>query len=397
VEFTWELIMRSIRLAALLSTTILFAACGGEEPAPQAPPPPVAPSATASVAVAPPPADTATPPPPPKPSLAELMEQTLKGLGEAFNAHDAKKIASFHTEDCVVLGYGEPDAHGREDVQKSVQRLFDTFGDAKSAATRVWVKGNVAISELVWSATMTGDFMGMKATKKPVGQARVHVAWFSDDGLLKEVHQYADGAGLMAQIEGKPGAPTVPLLPTNAADVHIAKGTPEEDKLADWGKGIAETFSKADLKAAVALMADDGDDWINISRMPPTKGKKEMTKGIDAWFKAVPDQKWTVSNAWGVDGFAIVESTLTGTQKGRLGSLPPSSKPITGWHWLDISQSSADGKVLHHWGYANLIEMMEQTGALKHAGAKTGGPMDAAGAKASAAPAPKPAPAASKP
>ncbi len=389
--------MRSIRLAALLSSTILFAACGGEEPAPQAPPPPMAPSAAASVAATPPPADT-TPPPPPKPSLADLMGQTLKGLGEAFNAHDAKKIASLHTEDCVVLGYGEPDAHGRDEVQKSLQGLFDTFGDAKSAATRVWIKGNVAISELVWSATMTGDFMGMKATKKPAGQMRVHVAWFSDDGLVKEVHQYADGAGLMAQIEGKPGAPAVPLLPTNPPDVHIAKGTPDEDKLADWGKGIDESFSKADTKAAIALMADDGDDWINISRMPAAKGKKEMTKGIEAWFKTIPDQKWTVSNAWGVDGFAIVESTVAGTQKGNLGPLPPSSKPITGWHWLDITQANPDGKVLHHWGYANLIELMEQTGALKHPGAKMGGPMNAASGKASATPVPKPTPAAaSKP
>ena len=32
---------------------------------------------------------------------------------------------------------------------------------------------------------MTGDMMGMKATGKPVGQMRLHVYWFNDDGLVE--------------------------------------------------------------------------------------------------------------------------------------------------------------------------------------------------------------------
>ncbi len=388
--------MRPIRLAAWMTTSFLLAACGGEEPAPQPPPPPTAvPSATASVAVTPPPAEPPPPPLPAKPSLADLIPQTLKGIGEAFNAHDAKKLAGYYTEDCVVLGYGDADAHGRDEVANSLQGLFDSFGDAKTAATRVWTKGNVVVSEFVWTGTMTGDLMGIKATKKPVGQMRAHVMWFNDDGLVKEVHQYADGAGLMAQIQGKPGAAPVPLLPTNGPDYHIGKGTPDEDKLADWGKGIEDTLSKDDPKAVVAAMADDGDDWISISHLPAVKGKKEMTKGLEGWFKTVPDQKWAVSNAWGIDGFAIIESTVTGTQKGRMGPLPPSTKPITGWHWLDISQAAADGKVLHHWGYANLVEMMKETGALKEPGTKAMGVMKpAVGKDATVTPAAKPAPAA---
>ena len=392
--------MRSIHWAALATAALLFA-CGGEEPPAQAPaPPPPVDSATASAAPPPPPPADTTPPAPPKPTLADLIPQTLKGIGDAFNAHDAAKLAGYYSEDCLVLGYGEPDAHGRDEVQKALQGLFDTFGDAKTAGTRVWIKGNVAITELVWSGTMTGDFMAYKATKKPVGQMRVHVLWFNDDGLVKEVHQYADGAGLMAQIEGKPGAPPVPLLPTNAAEEHVAKGTPEEDKLGDVNKTIYDTFSKDDPKAVVALMADDADDWVNISRMPPVKGKKEMTKGIEGMFKTVPDQKWSASNTWGIDGYAIAEATLTGTQKGRLGPLPPSTKPITGWHWLDITQVNADGKIAHHWGYANLIELMAETGALKHperSGTIAAGPSGPKGAgKDAVAPAGKDAPAPAK-
>jgi ketosteroid isomerase-like protein len=356
-----------------------LSACASPAPPPPAPPPPP-PAPTASAA--PPPVDT-TPAPPPKPSLAELIPAALKGIAEAFNAHDGKVIASYFTEDAVTEDYGEPVAHGRAELTKAMEDLFATFSDSKSAPTRVWVKGNVAVVETVWTATMTGDFMGMKATKKPVGQYRLDVMTFNDDGLIKEMHEYGDDAGSMAQMSGKKGAPPVPVLPTNMPEIHIAKGTPEEDKLADWGKGMDETFSKDDAKAVTAGAADDGDYWINFTGAPATKGKKDLTKDLEGWFKAFPDQKWSTVNAWGVDGFAIVEHTMTGTQKGKLGPLPASNKEVKDWHWIDIMQPTADGKLQHGWGFANLVEVLAQTGALKAPGDKPA----AAAAKPAAPPA----------
>jgi hypothetical protein len=350
-------------LSAISLTALGLAACAGQAPAPTAPPAPVAAASSAP----PPPADT-TPAPPPKPSLAELIPPALKGISEAFDAHDGKVIASYFTEDAVTEAYGEPSAHGRDDLTKAMEGLFATFGDSKSVPSRVWIKDNVVVAETVWTGTMTGDFMGMKATKKPAGQFRVDVMWFNDDGLVKEMHEYGDDAGMMAQMSGKKGAPPVPALPTNMPELHVAKGTPDEDKLADWGKGVDETFSKDDAKAVVAGTADDGDYWINFTGAPAIKGKKDLGKDLDGFFKAFPDQKWTTVNAWGIDGFAIVEHTMTGTQKGRLGPLAASNKEVKDWHWLDIMQPSADGKLQHGWGYANLVEVLQQTGALKAPG-----------------------------
>jgi steroid delta-isomerase-like uncharacterized protein len=354
--------MRSI-LAALSITTLALGACAVEEPAPQPPPqPPPMPAPSAAAPAAP--ANT-TPPPPPKPSLAELIPQTMKGISDAFNAHDAKKIAGFFTEDCVASAFGMPDAHGREEIAKGLQGFFDVAGDVKSNALRVWVKGNVVVDEIAWAGSMTGDFMGIKASKKALGAMRVHVMWVNDDGLVTEMHEYGDDAGLMAQMAGKKGAPPVPAVPTNPPQVHVAKGTPDEDKLAEWAKSTDEAFNKDDTKAVVALMADDADYWLNISGAPATRGKKDLTKDLDGWFKTLPDQKWTSTNTWGIDGFAVIEHTVSGTQKGRMGPLPASNKQVSNWHWIDILQPSADGKIQHGWGYANLIEMMQQTGATK--------------------------------
>jgi ketosteroid isomerase-like protein len=346
---------------AFAALVALAAACGGEAPPPAPPPPPPVASASAP----PPPADT-TPPPPPKPSLMQLIPMTMKGIADAFNAHDAKKVASFYTPDAVIASYGAPDAHGTDEIAKSMDMfVFATFGDAKEAPVRAWAKDNAVVVEMAWAGTMTGDFMGMKASKKPVGQIRLGVLWFNDDGLVKEQHEYGDDAGLMAQMAGKKGAPAVPMLPTNMPDVHLAKGTPDEDKLVEMAKGMDPLFSKDDPKAVVAVMADDADYWLNVNGGPALKGKKDIAKDLEGFFKAFPDQKWTTVNAWGIDGFAIVEHTMTGTQKGALGPLRASNKEVKDWHWIDIVQPNADGKVQHGWGYANLLEVLQQTGALK--------------------------------
>ncbi|HXX66427.1 MAG TPA: ester cyclase [Polyangiaceae bacterium] len=353
--------MRTSGIAAIVTLAAVVGACGGEQPPPAQPPPPPPPVAmSAPAAPAPPP-----PPAPPKPSLAELIPRTLSGINDAFNAHDSKKLADYFSEDCTAIDFGVPEAHGRADVARSVQMLFDSFGDAKSMATRTWVKGNVAISEFVWAGTMTGDLMMLKASHNPVGELRLHVMWFTDDGLVREEHEYGDQAGLTAQIMGKKGAPPVPMVPTNAADVHLAKNTADEDKLAEWAKGVGVAFDKDDPTGAVSLLADDADYWLNISGRPATRGKKDLTADLTRWFKAFPDQKWVSTNVWGIDGFAIVEHTVSGTQKAALGQLPASNRPVKDWHWLDIYQPNSDGKIKHGWGYANLLEMMMQTGGFK--------------------------------
>lgn len=357
--------MRTIVIAAIMTLAPTLGACGSEQPPPAQsppPPPPVAMSASAAPASVPGPP---SPPAPPKPSLAELIPRTLSGISDAFNAHDSKKLAEYFTEDCVAVDYGVPEAHGRADVANSMQMVFDGFSDAKSVPTRTWIKGNVAISEFVWTGTMTGDLMMLKASHKPVGELRLHIMWFTDDGLVKEEHEYGDQAGLTAQIMGKKGAPPIPVLPTNGPDVHIANNSADEEKLAEWAKSVHDAFDKDDASSAASLLADDADYWLNISGKPATRGKKDLTADLTRWFKAFPDQKWVSTNAWGIDGFVIVEHTVSGTHKAAMGSLPASNKPVKDWHWVDIYQPNADGKIKHGWGYANLLEMMIQTGSFK--------------------------------
>ena len=120
--------------------------------------------------------------------------------------------------------------------------------------------------------------------------------------------------------------------------------------MADWAKGISDLFNKDDPKAIVGQVATDADNWINFTGAPAAKGINEITKDLAGWFKAFPDQKWSSSNAWGIDGFAIIEHTVTGTQKGPLGTLVASNKPVANWHWIDVWQAGSDGKIQHQLG-----------------------------------------------
>jgi ketosteroid isomerase-like protein len=360
--------------AGALPALVLAAAagCGGAQAAPRAP---SEPEEKESFVVPEPP----DPEPAPAPAAAAAPDdggamarqalEVLDALDAAYNAHDARKLGELFADDGIVVEFGQPETErGRDTVVRQFQAFFDAFADAKCAPTRRWIKDHVAVAEIAWTATMTGDAAGAKASHRRVGQHRIQIAVLDDAGRIRELRVYGDDSGLAAQIAGRPGAPPVPVLQTNPPTVHVSTGGPEEDRLAEWAKGLDEVFSRGEPGPALESMADDGDAWVNFAGQPATRGKKALARELGDWFKAFPDQKWTTSGAWGIDGFAIVEHTMSATQKGSLGQLRASNKPVRSWHWVDVRQPSADEREQHDWAYANLAELLQQTGAAKPGG-----------------------------
>jgi ketosteroid isomerase-like protein len=348
--------MRSIHLAAITTMSLVaLVGCGGAETPPAQPPAAASATAPAPSPVASATAPTSAAPTAPKPSQADLIQATLKAFGDAMTAADTAKVASLFTPDGVWSAYGpEGDIKGRDAIQKAGQMWIAMSKDLKMVPKRVFMKGNVVISETVFTGTMTGDFMGMKASNKPFGGVDTLVMTFSDDGLIQSLHDYFDGASFMAQLAGKKDAPPPPTLPTGAPEMHVAKGSPDEDKAADWFKSFNDAFNK-DAKSINGLMAKDGDVTFYFLGGKNVKGK-ELEQMNSTPSKAFPGGKWTVSNAWGIDGYLVAERSMTGPWKGKLGPMPPSGKEVT-LHILEIVQTSADGKVQHAWAYGNVAEV----------------------------------------
>jgi len=259
--------------------------------------------------------------------MADLIPATLKNITDAFNAHDAQRFAANYTSDGVVTTYGAPEAHGRDEIAKSIQGFFDMSSDVKGGAASLWSKGNVVAVDWVSAGTMTGDFMGTKASKKPIGNHRLVIGTLNDDGLMTQARVYTDLPGLMAQIKGAKDAPAVPSVPAST-EFHSAKGSPEEDKLVDWFKATNDVFNRDDVKAMSPLFTPEGDVTFFFAGGKMAKAGKELDKFHGDFLKAVPKAQFSIVNAWGIDGFVVAERTISGTLKGRLGPLPPTNKDI---------------------------------------------------------------------
>lgn len=88
-----------------------------------------------------------------KPTIA-----ILDGFANAFNAHDADKIVSYMTDDCIFEASAGPDVDGekfvgKEAVKKSFEDIFKNYPDAKWINPHHFISGNRAVSEWTFTAT----------------------------------------------------------------------------------------------------------------------------------------------------------------------------------------------------------------------------------------------------
>ena len=88
-----------------------------------------------------------------KPTIA-----VLDGFASAFNAHDADKIVSYMTDDCIFEASAGPDADGekfvgKEAVKKAFEDIFKNYPDAKWRNPRHFISGDRAVSEWTFTGT----------------------------------------------------------------------------------------------------------------------------------------------------------------------------------------------------------------------------------------------------
>jgi len=340
---------------------LVAAACGGEDKPPQTPPSP-------PVAVAPettPDKPKETPPPAaPKASLAEMQQKALGAAMEALNAHDATKFAALYAPDAVMSAAGLRELNGRDMIAADMKEWFETFGDVKVGFARAFMKKDVVVLEWALAGTYKGGgLFGEKGKDTPIGHHGLSVLWFDDNGLVKTEHRYGDLGAVAAQLGGGaakgakgPAAPPIPTLPASP-EVVAAKGTPDEDKNAGVGASLLAAMSDHSEAKFAELVTDDIEQE-GLTTLAATKGKADAKKFFQAVTKAFPDAKLTPSGSWGVGDFAIVEYALTGTQKGPLGPLPASKKPVT-VHAVDVFRIK-DGKVARAWTFTNGLELLNQ-------------------------------------
>ncbi len=384
--------MRVSALTAVVAATFLvgIVACGDERPPPQVPPPPAPP--TVAAAPLPPPVDP--PPAPPKKTLAELQMASGQAMGEGFASGDAKKVSALYAENAVMKMAGVPDVTGRAAIEKSMAEFFASFGKIKTGASRIFSKGDVLVTEWVMNATHSGEFMGIKATEKPVGWVGASVMWFNDDGSIKEEHVYWNPAVIAPQVgaskEKNRGVPALPGPPV----VVAAANSSEEEQHTTVVQQLNRALEAKNEKAWLNLLADDVS-WDDITMPEAAKGKAGVQKYFKMFAVAFPDAKLETKHSWGVGNWVIEEGTYSGTNTGPLMGAKPTKKAMT-LHEINFVELDKNSKVLRAVTYGNDLEMSAQLSAGKPASpaapAKPAGPAKPAAAAKPSAPGSPPAP-----
>jgi steroid delta-isomerase-like uncharacterized protein len=258
----------------------------------------------------------------------------------------------------VIPGAGT--LQGRDAIAADWKPFFQAFPDLRFALSRAWLTGDVAVAEFVDAGTNSGDFLGIKATGRMAGQTSAAVLWFDAQGLIAREHLYEDGLTMLAQLSGQPGAPPVPTIPEKS-EVVFADGSQVENDALAVGRRYIDALQRRDATALLDLLAPDFELDLAMAAAPE-RGKDAARQAYERFAAAFPDARFDVTGRWAAGDYAIFEYAVQGTQQGPLGGLPATHRQAD-WHWLRILEGK-NGAITRAWGFANMIELMGQLGAL---------------------------------
>jgi predicted ester cyclase len=206
----------------------------------------------------------------------------------------------------------------------------------------------VAIAEWQFRAGVAAPAKG-----REVGTSELAVMTFAPDGRIREEHDYMNQGSLRLQAEGDPDAPALPEVPLTS-EVHEGAPLDAAGALA-WTARYENACSNDD--AAAVSMLDEHVTW--RCTLGFAADSREPFPGLLAhWRAAFPDEHYTADRVWPVEDFIIVEETMTGTHKGRIGPYEGTGRRVT-WHLAEVWQIK-DARITHGWSYASFGELRPQ-------------------------------------
>ena len=134
-----------------------------------------------------------------------------------------------------------------------------------------------------------------------------------------------------------------------------------EENKALYRRFVEEVLNNKDLSAIDELVAEDFTD-----HSPPPPGVPTGTEGLKlifaSYFKAFPDLHVAIDLLMAEDDLVAAYHTVTCTHTGDFLGIPPTGKPVR-VEEAHISRY-ANGKVVEHWIQMDMMNMMQQLGAL---------------------------------
>jgi ketosteroid isomerase-like protein len=258
-------------------------------------------------------------------------------------------------------------ATDRPGTLKALEDLLGAFTDRKLAPIRVWQVDPVVVLEWAMTGVQSGEWMGVKATQKPVTIHGLTVLFFDHNGLIADTHCYFDVGVVLAQLGAAPvksiEVPT-PLTPPGNVTPIVAQGNADEAKNV---KLVTDSWDDLEARKEAGYLAPIADDIevFRLDRAASERGKAARR----AYFKwvttGISSLQQTPSGKWGMGPYVIEEYTLEGNHAGRLTDVAPSGHALR-LHYVDVDEMK-DGKIVRTWTFGNSLELLAQTHQVERA------------------------------
>jgi steroid delta-isomerase-like uncharacterized protein len=273
-------------------------------------------------------------------------------------------LAVLLDEDADFASPGLDSAHGRDQVIRAHDLMFGAFDNRKMAQSRVWRTPSEQTVEWTFSGEQARDWSGVPATHKTVTFKGVTLLWTKDNGSISDVHVYFDDAVVKAQLGVGPKELlqlTPPASTPGAAQVfeQTPSGSADQTVNLNVVKSALDALESNNAPGYVGAMADDVEVYTS-SRPAPARGKAEAKAYYNAMHKAIGQLDTTITGAWGVGHFAIVEYSIAGEQLGPLQWIPAQRDKVIRLELVDICEMR-DQKIARIWRYDNPSQIVTQS------------------------------------
>ncbi len=302
------------------------------------------------------------PPPGRTPDERAVAEAYLGALASSdFSALGPRLDADAH-----FMFPGAHDAHGREAIVRAHDVLFGAFDERVSVARRVWrTNGTQAVE---WSVTgrQSREWMGVKATNKSVTIGGMALLWTQDAGLVTDLHLYFDIAAVRTQLGAGPRE-LVEIVQPAFGGAQGARAI-EPPRVFEQTGSSAEASNVALVRTALSAL--EGSDVAGYEavmaegvdvRTPESsrRGRGDASAYFKAMHAAIGQLDTTVTGAWGVGPFAVVEYTIAGEQLGLVEGVPIQRDKALVLHIVDVVEVASD-KIAAIWRYDNPSELLPE-------------------------------------
>jgi ketosteroid isomerase-like protein len=260
-------------------------------------------------------------------------------------------------EDAHFTFPGTDDAHGRDSIIRAHDKLLGALEPRKVVAHRIWRTSSEQTVEWELTGVQTRDWMGIKPSQKPVRVKGIALIWTKDDGSITDLHLYFDIAAVKAQLGVGPKDLVSAAKQESAAPVSGLAGTPQvfeqgssptEPQNVALARAALDALENNNLAGYQAAMADDVEIH-TLEGAQRSRDKGEAGAYFKAMHKAIGQLDTTVTDAWGVGSFVVVEYMIAGEQLGA-------GKTIV-LHVVDVVEI-AGGKIARVWRYDNPSETL---------------------------------------